>query len=83
MGDNESFYKAVRRMISAAFRRAGEGDPEIEFRDLGDLSRFVRDLEAQAVKVYRVKGCTWEQIGASFGLSRQAAYQRWGKVQGE
>ncbi|MGK8487087.1 hypothetical protein [Nocardia asiatica] len=37
------------------------------------------DYEGVVVSA-RAAGATWEQIGATCGISRQAAYDRWGKM---
>lgn len=77
MGDNERFYAAVRRMVRAAYKRAASGDPE-ELADLGDLTTFCANLERACIKLFREEGYTWEHIGSVYGLSRQAAFNRWG-----
>lgn len=78
MTDNRDFYKAVQRMIRAAYRRASNSDPE-DFSVLGDLSSFCRQAESDAVKSLRVKGYSWSHIGSAFGISKQAAFKRWGQ----
>jgi hypothetical protein len=35
-------------------------------------------LETSAVCVAHEKGLSWSQIGSIYGISRQAAWQRWG-----
>jgi hypothetical protein len=40
------------------------------------LDRLVR----RAVVEARKKGATWEQIGAVYGITKQAAQQRFGKI---
>ena len=41
------------------------------------LRRQREELRA-AVKAARVNGATWQEIGDSLGVTRQAAQQRWG-----
>lgn len=77
MSDNKDFYKAVERMIKAAYRRASDADPE-DFHILGDLPLLCREEECKTVKSLRIKGYSWSHIGSSFGLSKQAAFKRWG-----
>ena len=45
-------------------------------RATSDASRALRDLVQQRVDVLRARGITWEEIGASLGISRQAAWER-------
>lgn len=78
MGENKLFYAAVYRMTKAAYKRASAGDPE-ELKEFGDFFTFVREIERQTIQHYRSQGYTWEHIGSAFGLSRQAAFNRWGR----
>jgi hypothetical protein len=44
--------------------------------ELGDELRFLaRGLVRDAVAA----GCTWEQVGAAFGISRQSAHERFNR----
>lgn len=55
-------------------------DLEVRSR-LGRLSEQLRTAEArlrQAVEQYRAEGITWGQIGQALGVSRQAAWNRFG-----
>ena len=36
-------------------------------------------LTRQAVELARAQGATWQQVGEVFGMSKQAAQQRWGR----
>lgn len=78
MSDNKEFYDAIKRMIRAAYKRTGTGDPE-EFAALGDLPGFCAALEAQTVQTMRAQGYTWEHIGSAFKMTKQAAFKRWGR----
>lgn len=78
MSDNAEFYGAIKRMIRAAYKRTAAGDPE-EFAALGDLPGLCTALEAQAVQSMREAGYTWEHIGSAFKMTKQAAFQRWGR----
>lgn len=80
MSDNKKFYAAVSRMIRAAYRRAESADPE-DFHILKDFPELCRLCEESTVNSLRSKGYTWEHIGQAFGLSRQAAFNRWGRNQ--
>jgi len=37
-------------------------------------------LETETIAQARAGGCTWGQIGEVYGVTRQAALQRWGKL---
>lgn len=78
MSDNKDFYQAIRRMLKAAYKRTASADPE-EFAALGDLPGLCQALEAQTVQTMRAAGYTWEHIGSAFGLTKQAAFKRWGR----
>jgi hypothetical protein len=68
----------VQRMIRAAARRVGEGDPE-DLVDLVDL-RAVLDIAIHdAVQAQRAAGITWRAIGEATGTSHVAAIQKWGR----
>jgi hypothetical protein len=48
-----------------------------------DLARQGLERSLQlAVDVGRAQGCTWADIGAALNVSRQAAFQRFGRRQG-
>lgn len=81
MKDNREFFGAVQRMVRAAYRRAAETDPE-EFAALAGLPTLCADLEAQAVHALRAQGYTWEHIGRAFKMTKQAAFNRWGRKTG-
>ena len=42
------------------------------------LRREVHELAQAAVRFDRARGATWEEIGALLGISRQAAWERFG-----
>lgn len=75
-GDHSAFALAVRRMIRAAARRVGAGDPAdlaelVAIRDAADAA-----LRA-AVSLQASNGYSWEQIAAGLRCSRQAAHHRY------
>lgn len=70
------FIGAVKRMIRAAGRRAGDCD-EAELAELMTLRAAVDDAIQSAVDGQRAMGKSWDGIAAATGSSRQAAYQRY------
>lgn len=46
--------------------------------ELEDLRTSVHRLEFHVIRLMREAGVTWEAIGDEFGISRQAARQRFG-----
>jgi DNA-directed RNA polymerase specialized sigma24 family protein len=38
----------------------------------------LRDAERAAVTLYREHGATWEDVGAAYGMTKQAAWERFG-----
>lgn len=73
---------ALRRdleSILAAPVLGGSDDPLSAVRASVDVQTRVGDLVAAAVGRARASGCTWQQIGEALGMSRQAAFQRFGR----
>lgn len=67
----------VRRMIRAHGRRCAEADPE-DLAELVDVGRALDEAVTEAVAGQRANGFSWSQIGAALGISRQAAWVRYG-----
>ena len=78
MVETTDFLKMLLRMIRAAGRRVADAD-EHELRMLAHLrSAFEESIET-AVEGQRAKGRSWAHIGLALGITRQAAFQRYGK----
>ncbi|MFY0516028.1 hypothetical protein ACOMD4_37435 [Streptomyces anulatus] len=45
-----------------------------------NLARLAEKLTGQAVIIRREQGASWTEIGKEFGVSRQAAHERWGSA---
>jgi hypothetical protein len=45
-----------------------------------DLADEIDSAIGQAVKGLRAFGYSWAEIGSRLGVTRQAAWQRWGRV---
>lgn len=79
MDDNRRFCDAVRRMIRAAYKRMeGEDPEELGFSGLSSLVSFCSFCEAECIRKLRASGYTWDHIANVYGITRQAAFQRWG-----
>lgn len=69
----------VSRMFKALARRAHRGEVEA-LEALYDLQEDLDKALAAAVAGYREgpAEASWQAIGACLGITRQAAFQRWG-----
>lgn len=72
------FIGAVRRFLRAASRRVAEAD-EHELAALVALQSDLDSAISNAVRGQRAIGRSWAHIGMATGMTRQAAYKRWGK----
>lgn len=52
-------------------------DVSIQFLD--DEIERMEVLQRESVAAARAQGCSWDSIGQVFGVSRQAAQQRFGR----
>ncbi len=73
------YLGAARRFIRAAGRRVGECD-EHELAELVGLRQALDEAEAVAVAGQRAYGKSWAAIGRALGITREAAFQRYGKT---
>jgi hypothetical protein len=69
----------MRRIIRAAGQRIADADPQ-QLRDLIDLRSDLDEAIGAAVVGLKESGATWADIGAATGTSRQAAFEKWGKL---
>lgn len=72
----EDVYGAAQRFLKALAHRTGEAD---EF-ELGELVALKDDLEEAVVIAIRLQltyGKSWQSIGDSLGMTRQAAFKRY------
>lgn len=75
--DNEEYVAFARRVVRAAGRRVGAAEETgTNLSDLSSLHAAVDEALAAAVAAHRASGRSWGEIGASLGVSRQAAQQR-------
>jgi len=69
----------VRRMIRSHGRRVADADPE-DLVELVAIREVLDEAIEDAVRGMRdARAISWGQIGRAFGISRQAAQQRYGE----
>jgi hypothetical protein len=75
--ENDEFAAFVRRAIRAHGRRVAAGDVEA-LRELLALAGELDTATDNAVEGLRDCGYSWAEIAARIGVSKQAAFKRWG-----
>jgi len=78
MVETKDFLKMLSRMIRAAGRRVADAD-EFELAHLVHLRNEFDQAIETAIHGQRSSGRSWEHIGLALGISRQGAFQRYGK----
>lgn len=70
---------ALIRLAEALDRRPGNaGASHLDMAVLADsISHQLRGLAELLVMRARAEGATWAEVGAAFGVTRQAALRRW------
>ena len=76
--DNREFAAFSRRIMRAYARRVATADPAA-LVELVRLRADVDDAIAAAVEGLRAEGFSWAEIGRELRMTRQAAYQRFGR----
>jgi hypothetical protein len=74
----QHLHRQLGQILAAPVLR-GENDPLELVREAHDVQDRAEELMAAAVRRAREAGRTWQQIGDVLGVSRQAAFQRFGK----
>lgn len=75
--ENSEFHAFVKRIVRAHGKRVASSDPEA----LADLVALRAELDqaiGTGVTGLRAGGYSWTQIAAPLGMSKQAAFKRWG-----
>lgn len=78
LSDHGDYLAMLRRMIRALSRRIGDSDPY----DLALMLELRAELDAAiqtAVDSQRAAGFSWSDIAGPAGMTKQAAFQRWGR----
>ncbi len=76
--EDDEFGKFALRIIRAYGRRAATADPDV-LADLNHLHDEIEKAMDDAVAELRRQGVTWALIGEELGVTRQAAFLRWGR----
>jgi len=75
--DAADYSDGVRRLVRAQGKRAG-ADLEM-FRLFAGSVDFARARLAEAAAGLRAQGYSWADIGAALGITRQSAWERFGR----
>ena len=75
--ENDEYAAFARRVLRAYARRIADGDIDA-LTLLTDLAAEIDTTISAAVKGLRGFGYSWAEIGSRLGVTRQAAWQRWG-----
>ena len=75
--ENDEYAAFARRILKACARRIAAGDIE-SLGLMAELADAVDSSIRDAVTGLREHGYSWTDIGSRFGVTRQAAQQRWG-----
>jgi hypothetical protein len=75
--ENDEYAAFARRVLCACARRVADGDAEA-LTLMTDLASEIDTAIGQAITGLRVSGYSWAEIGSRLGITRQAAWQRWG-----
>src|SRR5437763_17137359 len=81
--ENEPGRQVPDLMVQAWNTATGEGDPLLALGATRALRAHLSTWESQLVKEAMADGATWESIGDSVGVSRQAAWDRFHHEVGE
>lgn len=76
--ESDEFGQFVRRVLRAYSRRVADRDIE----GLAGLAQLAADVDAAtvaAVDQLHAAGYSWDDIGQALGISRQGAWQRFGR----
>ena len=77
--ENDEYAAFARRVLRAYARRVADGDVEA-LTLMTDLAGEIDSAIGQAVTGLRESGYSWAEIGSRLGITRQAAWQRWGRT---
>lgn len=75
--EDQEYGEMVARMVEAYGRRLAKADAG-DLPQLAELRRRIDDVLGEAIRAMRRRDVAWSEIGEAFGITRQAAQQRWG-----
>jgi hypothetical protein len=74
---------STAKRLAKALASFGEvADPLARLAEVRGARKALEALEAQTVSEARASGATWGEIGALYGISKQAAQQRFRNADG-
>lgn len=79
--ENPEYSQFARRIIRAYGRRVASGDIEA-LSGLLAMQAAISEAAADAVAGLRADGFSWSEIGRAAGVTKQAAFDRWGGARG-
>lgn len=77
--ENGEYAGMLSRMLRAYVRRVAEGDTDDLRRALVLLEQLEEGIAVMVRHLRDDSGYSWADIGLAANVTRQAAYQRWGK----
>ncbi len=75
--ETPEYAAMLARMIRGYGRRVGQGD-EVDLAEMLEMGKTLADATSNAVQLMREDGISWSYIALGAGISRQAAWKRWG-----
>lgn len=60
-----------------------EAEPSLVAAALNQVSWHIYELRRRLALELRACGCSWAEVGATMGISKQSAHAQWGQVDGE
>ena len=79
MGEQLGTTEQVRVEVTLTVDGDWRADPLKLIAGIREGSRSLERWQRKAVKAARKRGLSWDEIGAAYGVSRQAAWERFGK----
>lgn len=80
--ETSDYVGMLRRCLKALGRRAAEGDLDA-LAAFAELDALIPEEMTTAARHAHALGFSWTEIGTALGVSRQAARQRFGVLEGD
>lgn len=77
--ESQEYARIVSAFVRALTRRGLRGDIQALIALSECRKQISEAMQETAVALRAVHGYSWGEVGLAFGVSRQAARQRWGK----
>lgn len=77
--ESQEYARIVSAFVRALTRRGLAGDIQALIALSQCRSQISEAMQATAVTLRTEHGYSWGEVGLAFGVSRQAARQRWGR----